>query len=79
MESHSSILVWKILWTEEPSGLHSIGLQRVGHERVHTDTHTLICLYVCIYIDIERERERERNRGIKNTEIERDGEVGMIM
>ena len=28
----SSILVWKIPWTEEPGGLHSMGLQRVGHE-----------------------------------------------
>ena len=31
METHSSILAWKIPWTEEPSGLQSIGLQRVGH------------------------------------------------
>ena len=28
-----SILAWKIPWTEEPSGLQSIGLQRVGHDR----------------------------------------------
>ena len=28
--SHSSILVWRIPWTEEPGGLQSIGLQRVG-------------------------------------------------
>ena len=26
----SSILAWKILWTEEPGGLQSTGLQRVG-------------------------------------------------
>ena len=32
MATHSSILAWKILWTEEPGGLQSIGLQRVGHE-----------------------------------------------
>ena len=31
MATHSSILAWKIPWTEEPSGLQSIGLQRVGH------------------------------------------------
>ena len=31
MESHSSILVWRIPWTEEPGGLQSMGLQRVGH------------------------------------------------
>ena len=27
MASHSSILVWRIPWTEEPEGLQSIGLQ----------------------------------------------------
>ena len=32
MATHSSILAWKILWTEEPGGLQSMGLQRVGHE-----------------------------------------------
>ena len=31
MAIHSSILAWKIQWTEEPSRLQSIGLQRVGH------------------------------------------------
>ena len=29
--THSSILVWKLLWTEESGGLHSIGSQKVGH------------------------------------------------
>ena len=31
--AHSSVLSWRILWTEEPGGLQSIGLQRVGHDR----------------------------------------------
>ena len=31
MATHSSILAWRILWTEEPGGLRSIGLQRVRH------------------------------------------------
>ena len=31
MAPHSSILVWKIPWTEEPGRLQSLGLQRVGH------------------------------------------------
>ena len=31
MTTHSSILAWKALWTEEPGGLQSKGLQRVGH------------------------------------------------
>ena len=32
MATHSSILARKILWTEEPSRLRSMGLQRVGHD-----------------------------------------------
>ena len=32
MATHSSILAWKIPWTEEPHGLQSMGLQRVGHD-----------------------------------------------
>ena len=31
MATHSSILAWKISWTEEPRGLQSMGSQRVGH------------------------------------------------
>ena len=30
--SHSSILAWKIPWTEEPGQLQSLGLQRVRHD-----------------------------------------------
>ena len=32
MATHSSILAWRIPWTEEPGGLQSTGLQRVGHD-----------------------------------------------
>ena len=32
MATHSSTLAWKILWTEEPGRLESIGPQRVGHD-----------------------------------------------
>ena len=31
MATHSSILAWKIPWTEEPGGLQSMGSQRAGH------------------------------------------------
>jgi len=30
--NYSSILIWRIPWREEPSGLQSIGSQRVGHD-----------------------------------------------
>ena len=32
MASHSSILAYRIPWTEEPGGLQSMELQRVGHD-----------------------------------------------
>ena len=32
MATHSSTLAWRIPWTEEPDGLQSMGLQRVGHD-----------------------------------------------
>ena len=32
MATHSSILAWKIPWMEEPGGLQSMGLQKVGHD-----------------------------------------------
>ena len=32
MAIHSSIIAWKIPWTEEPGRLQSMGLQRVGHD-----------------------------------------------
>ena len=35
MATHSSILVWKIPWTEEPGGLQFMGSQRVGHDSAH--------------------------------------------
>ena len=31
MATHSSILAWRIPWTEKPGGLQSMGSQRVGH------------------------------------------------
>ena len=32
MATHSSILAWEIPWTEEPGGLQTMGLQRLGHD-----------------------------------------------
>ena len=40
MASHSSIIAWRIPWTEEPDGLQSMALQRVGHDRA-INTFTL--------------------------------------
>ena len=38
MAAHSSILAWRIPWTEEPGGLQSMGLQRVRHNWTNTFT-----------------------------------------
>ena len=32
MATHSSILAWRIPWTEKPGGLQSMGSQKVGHD-----------------------------------------------
>ena len=39
MATHSSILAWRIPWTEEPGGLQSMRLQRNGHDWVIKHTH----------------------------------------
>ena len=31
MAIHSSVLAWRVPWTEEPGGLKSMGLQRIRH------------------------------------------------
>ena len=42
MATHSSILAWRIPWTEEPGRLQSIGSQRAGHDQAtkHSTTYT---------------------------------------
>ena len=43
MTTHSSILAWRIPWTEEPGRLPSIGLQRVRHDLCDlAHTHIII-------------------------------------
>ena len=41
MATHSSIIPWRIPWMEEPGGLQSMGLQRVGHDWETSLTHSL--------------------------------------
>ena len=52
-EIHSSIPAWRIPQTEEPGGLWSTGLQRVGHNWVintHTYPETIIMYYIVHFI-----------------------------
>ena len=43
MAIHSSILAWRIPWTEEPGGPQSTGSQRVGHDWETSHTHSTLC------------------------------------
>ena len=43
MATHSSILAWKIAWTEKPGGLQFMESQRVGHKHVCLHKITLMC------------------------------------
>ena len=43
MATHSSIPAWEIPWTQDPGGLQSLGLQRIGHDLTsNTHTHYII-------------------------------------
>ena len=41
MATNSSILAWKLPWTEEPGGSQSIGLKRVGHNLATKQQHII--------------------------------------
>ena len=42
MATQSSLLAWRIPWTEESGGLQSVGSQRVGNDRACTHAHLSI-------------------------------------
>ena len=48
MATHSSILAWKIPWTEEPSGLYSVGSGRVRHDSAHEHTGRASSIRSCV-------------------------------
>ena len=45
MANHSNILAWETPWREEPGGLQSMGLQRVGHSLVTKQQQQEINIY----------------------------------
>ena len=47
MATHSNTLIWEIPWAEEPDKLQSMGLQRVGHDRVTKSTSPHNQYFVC--------------------------------
>ena len=42
--THSSVLAWRIPWTEEPGGLQSIGSQRVRYDFATEHARVHVCL-----------------------------------
>ena len=60
MAAHSSIVAWKIPWTEEPGRLQSMGLQRVGHDWSTSLSLSmmLIMIYGCDSWTITAEHQR---------------------
>ena len=59
MATHWSILIWEVLWTEEPGGLQSMRLPWVGHDLAtkappstlqieHPSTYVHVCIYISI-------------------------------
>ena len=58
MTTHSSILAWEILWTEEPGRLQSMGSQRIRHDlatkqqQLETDDFTSFVLILKSFIGI---------------------------
>ena len=49
MATHSSILAWEVPWIEEPGGLQSMGLQRVGHDWEGTQ-----CIQLCVCVMLSK-------------------------
>ena len=55
--THSSILAWRIPWTEEPGGLQSIGSQsrtRLQRPSIHAHMHQISCRQLDIYLKFKR-------------------------
>ena len=65
MATHSSILAWRIPWTEEPGRLQSMGWQRVGHDwatNTHTHTHKYYCITDAVDMNLGKLRVILRDR-----------------
>ena len=49
MATYSSILAWKIPWTEEPGRLQFVELQKLWHDLAHKHMCVCVCVCVCVY------------------------------
>ena len=74
MVTHSSILAWRIPWTEKPGRLQSMGSQRVGHDRVTSPSPLNLYSVVCqLYLkktgrknEIEKKKKRNAEQHSSN-------------
>ena len=69
MATHSSVLAWRILWTEEPGRLQSTGLQKVGHNRsnlarMHAETVYPSLANVLVVLDKLSSFQTEGGKGV---------------
>ena len=46
--THSSILAWRVPWTEEPGGLESMGLQKVADTTAQVKTDQRYCMLIML-------------------------------
>ena len=68
MATHSSVLGWRIPWTEKPGGPQSMGSPRVGY--VHGSVH-LRNFHPFPGVGCSWERQEQRLRGLRDTILER--------
>ena len=61
MAIHSSILAWRIPWTEEPGGLQSTGSQRVGHNWATSPSPSLSLMNIAHLIEIDMPQDLMAN------------------
>ena len=65
MAAHSSILAWRIPWTEDPDRLQSIGSQRVGHNGSNlvrsNSLENAFCIHDSVLIHIKFRRSTNRH------------------
>ena len=52
MATHSSVLAWRIPWTEGPGGLQSMESQRVGHDWATEHAHTFV--FMCVSSNLDK-------------------------
>ena len=64
MATHSSVVAWRILWTEEPGGLQALGSQRVRHDWSN-GARTQACMSVTS-IKLEKRIKQNSTRKISN-------------